>query len=147
MNPENKCAHLYSQGEENVDSILSDPGEDLLNLIFTMQQSLQQRVGNDPEKMNFMERVAFIKENWNYLSCEYAELLERLPFKTWKNYTDEQKAGFIDEEHKLEVWYEWCDMLHFFINIGLCLGINAEVAFKLYYTKNKENFDRQDRGY
>ena len=145
MNPENKCAHLFNACNEEIDAI--DPSQDLLDIMVSMQASLQQRVGNDPEEMTFIERVNFIKENWNYLSCEYAELLERLPFKTWKNYTDEQKAGFIDEEHKLEVWYEYIDIFHFFINIGLCLGLDAETMFKLYYTKNKENFDRQNRGY
>ena len=144
VNPENKCAQLWN--EDIGANQVFDP-VDWLHQIFEVQSSLQKRVGTDPAEMDFPDRVNFIKENWNFLTCEYAELLERLPFKTWKKYTPEQLAGFTDEEHKLEVWYEWCDMLHFFVNIGLCLGINGQTAFKLYYTKNKENFARQDRGY
>jgi dimeric dUTPase (all-alpha-NTP-PPase superfamily) len=47
----------------------------------------------------------------------------------------------------LETWYEYADMLHFFVNIGLALGITGDDLEKLYVTKNKENFDRQNRGY
>lgn len=140
MNPENKCAHLWNQAQEM-------PEGNSLEAMFKMQASLQKRIGNDPADMDFKQRVDFIKENWNYLTCEYAELLERLPFKTWKKYTPEQLADFENEEHKLETWFEVCDMMHFFINMCLCLGITADDMARLYYAKNKENFDRQDRGY
>jgi dimeric dUTPase (all-alpha-NTP-PPase superfamily) len=146
LNPENKCAKLWNV-DEDTEEDMNDPSNDWLEQIFEMQWSLQKRVNSNPDDMTFQERTQFIMQNWNFLSCEYAEMLERLPFKTWKNYSPEQKEGFIDEEHKLEVWYEWCDMLHFFINMGLALGINGPDAFKLYYTKNRENFARQDRGY
>ena len=39
------------------------------------------------------------------------------------------------------------DMLHFFLNIALALGIDHDTLVSLYVTKNKENFARQDRGY
>ena len=145
VNEGNKCAQLWNGADEYIDGM--DPTEDWLGTIFSMQQSLQVRVGSDPEKMSFEQRIQFIKDNWTFLTTEYTELIERLPFKPWKKYTAEQKAGFANEEQKLEVWYEWCDMLHFFVNMGLALGITGEDAFKLYYTKNKENFARQDRGY
>lgn len=141
INPSNKCAQLYDPEAAQQHS------GDRLKAIFEMQTSLQKRVGSDPNTMSFQERIQFLMNNWNFLSCEYAEMLERTPFKSWKSYTPEQKAGFLDEEHKLEVWYEWCDMFHFFINMGLCLGIDADAAFTLYHSKNKENFARQDRGY
>jgi hypothetical protein len=33
------------------------------------------------------------------------------------------------------------------MNVGLALGIDGDTFEKLYITKNKENFDRQARGY
>lgn len=145
LNEGNKCAQLWEGADEYLDSM--EPTEDWLGAIFDMQSSLQERLGRNVGQMPFEDRIQFIKDNWTYLTTEYTELIERLPFKPWKKYTEEQKAGFLNEEHKLEVWYEWCDMLHFFVNMGLALGITGEDAFKLYYTKNKENFARQDRGY
>ena len=142
LNQENKCAQLYS-AEISPEALNQNP----LKLIFEMQNALQLRLGQDFSKLPLNERCELIKDNWTYLTTEFTELIERLPFKHWKKYTDEQKADFISEEQKLETWYEWCDMLHFFVNIGLLLGIDHDAAFKLYYTKNKENFARQDRGY
>jgi len=81
------------------------------------------------------------------MTLEFAELLERLPFKEWKTYPEERLLGFKDEEDMLETYYEYIDMFHFFMNIGLALGIDGETFEKLYVTKNQENFDRQARGY
>lgn len=142
MNPENKCAHLFNQDIPE----LKD-GEQSLVKMFEMQKSLQERLGQDFSSMTLHERTKWIKENWNYVTGEYIELLERLPFKTWKTYSEEQKSDFQSEEEMLETWYEFIDMVHFVLNIGLLLGIDGETAWRLYATKNKENFDRQERGY
>jgi len=149
QNPENKCAQLWNN--EETDEALKDRWDnteaDFLDDIFTMQKSLQERYNKDPALGSLRERTNSMMQHKIFMDAEFTELIERLPFKTWKNYPNELEADFLDEEHKLECWYEWVDMFHFFINIGLALGIDAKSAFKLYYTKNKENFDRQDRGY
>lgn len=142
LNPENTCAHLINQ--EIPDITIED--------MFKMQKSLQDFLASkgraqDLSKMSFKESVNQIIIHYNNVQLEYAELMERLPHKAWKTYTPEQLSGFIDEKQKLEVLYEYIDMFHFFMNIGLCLGIDGELFKKLYYTKNKENFNRQNTGY
>ena len=134
---ENKCSHLYEQKS------LKEPLKEMMD----MQMALQKRLGMDYSKMTFKERVGWIMNNWNYLTTEYVELLDRLPFKHWKKYTPEQVVGFLNEEQKMETYYEFIDMLHFFLNIALALGIDHDTLVSLYVTKNKENFARQDRGY
>lgn len=147
QNPENKCAKLWDNKEADDCIEALEPGMDYLDMIFTMQKSLQTRYNKDPASGSLEDRTQAIMRMKVYMDAEFTELIDRLPFKSWKTYSPELKADFTDEEHKLECWYEWVDMFHFFINIGLALGIDAESAFKLYYTKNQENFDRQDRGY
>lgn len=100
----------------------------------------------DYKGATFKGCVDDISVQWRNMTLEFAELLERLPFKEWKTYTPEQLAG-MTEDQKLETWYEYADMFHFFINIGLALGIDGDTLEKLYVTKNAENFDRQKRGY
>lgn len=144
LNPENKCAHLFSQ-EVDVERVTIDT-------MFKMQQALQDYCaargkGMDYGTASYKDKVDEISRQWRNLTLEFAELLERLPFKEWKSYKPEQLGGFLNEEHRLEVLYEYIDMFHFFMNIGLCLGIDGETFRRLYATKNKENFDRQDRGY
>lgn len=144
MNPENKCSHLYNQEVPK----LSNP----LASMFKLQSDLQKRLassgkGVDYDHASFEERVDDITRQWRNLTLEFSELLERLPFKEWATYSYDQKRNFMNDEQRLETWYEYADMFHFFMNIGLALGIDGEILERLYVTKNKENFDRQDRGY
>lgn len=146
VNPGNKCSHLFDQyGPEDK---LTNPVKQMFDMQKSLQKFLSERGrGMDFDKADFMDKVHQINDDWKNLTLEFAELVERLPHKSWKTYTEEQMAGFTSEEEKLEVWYEYVDMLHFFMNIGLALGLDGETVERLYVTKNKENFDRQKRGY
>jgi dimeric dUTPase (all-alpha-NTP-PPase superfamily) len=144
INPQNKCAQLWDQQVE----YLQDP----LVEIFEMQYSLQKSLASkgravDYDQNDFKTNVDDITKQWRNLTLEFAELLERLPFKEWKTYTPEQLAGLGNKENSLEIWYEYADMFHFFINIGLALGVDGRILERLYVTKNAENFERQKRGY
>ena len=134
---ENKCAHLFEHHS------VPEPLRKMLEL----QGDLQKRLGIDYSNMPFKDRISWIMVNWSCLTSEYAELLDRLPFKHWKKYSKEQLEGFVTEEQKLEVFYEFIDMFHFFLNMALALGIDHDTLVSLYLTKNAENFDRQNRGY
>lgn len=144
LNPENKCAHLFNQ-EVDLENIS-------IERMFEMQKELQDHLAYNGralsyEDATFIERVKDISTQWRNVNLEMSELLERLPYKEWKTYTDAQKQGFESEEHRLETFYEYIDVFHFFINIGLALGIDGDTFKRLYATKNKENFDRQKKGY
>jgi dimeric dUTPase (all-alpha-NTP-PPase superfamily) len=141
LNPENKCSQLYKNNA--VDGLNGQ----WIERMFEMQQSLQSHLGQDLSKMSLQERTDLIMKNWSYLTAEYTEMLENLPFKSWKKYTDEQKQTFNNAEHQLETYYEFIDIFCFFCNIGILLGIDGKTFTNLYVTKNQENFDRQKRGY
>jgi dimeric dUTPase (all-alpha-NTP-PPase superfamily) len=148
MNPENKCSHLFKNYITAQDK-LKDPFQDLFNMQLTLQKFLASRGrGVDYSTETYLHKINDITVQWRNLTLEFAELLERLPFKEWKTYTDDQLSGNkMTEEEQLEIWYEYADMFHFFMNIGLALGIDGNILERLYVTKNKENFDRQKRGY
>ena len=143
LNPENKCTDLFKDVPK-----LKDPIVDMFEMQLSLQRHLAERgKALDYDNASFMEKVEDISIQWRNMNMEMTELLERLPFKAWKTYTPEQKAGWLNDEQKLETFYEFIDVFHFFINIGLCLGIDGDTFEKLYITKNQENFDRQARGY
>lgn len=144
LNPENKCANLF---KEDIPK-LSNPVVDMFN----MQASLQKHLAEKGRAVNYdtathKEKINDISVQWRNMTLEFAELLERLPFKEWKTYPEETLNGFKDDEDKLETYYEYIDMFHFFMNMGLALGIDGETFEKLYVSKNAENFARQARGY
>lgn len=144
LNPENKCSHLYKQDVPK----LKNPVVDMFNMQASLQKHLAEKGrAVDYDNASFKEKVDDISNQWRNLTLEFAELLERLPFKEWKTYPEDRLMGFNGEEDMLETYYEYIDMFHFFMNIGLALGIDGEVFERLYTTKNAENFDRQARGY
>lgn len=144
LNPENKCSHLYNQPV--------DLTQVTIEKMFEMQKSLQDNLAFkgralDYDEATFAQRVRDVTTQWRNITLEFSELMERLPFKEWKTYSEEEKAGWTSEEQRLEVLYEYIDIFHFFMNIGLALGVTGDEFKRLYATKNKENFDRQARGY
>ena len=144
INPENKCAHLFDESIPKLENPVVD--------MFKMQASLQAHLAAKGRALDYTtashkDKVDDISKQWRNVTLEFAELLERLPFKEWKTYSPEVLAGFKDDADMLETYYEYIDMFHFFMNIGLALGIDGETFEKLYVSKNKENFDRQARGY
>ena len=142
LNPENKCSHLMNQPVPAI----------TIEDMFAMQKQLQDFLAAKGKALpldesTFKQRVDNITVQFRNLTTEFVEMIERLPFKEWKTYSPEQLENFLNEDQELEVLYEYIDMFHFFLNIGLLLRIDGEKFKKLYYTKNKENFDRQNRGY
>lgn len=144
INPQNQCSHLFDSSLPK----LKDPVVDMFNMQLSLQKHLASKGrAIDYESADFKSRVDDISRQWRNMTLEFSELLERLPFKEWKTYSDSDLIDFKSEDHKLETFYEYIDMFHFFMNIGLALGIDGEIFEKLYITKNKENFNRQERGY
>ena len=144
MDSNNKCAHLFNENIKKLDNPLVD--------MFNMQRSLQKKLAEtgraiDYDTASFKDRIDDISDQWRNMNMEMTELLERLPWKRWKTYSTEQLAGFVSEEQKMETYFEAVDVLHFYMNICLALGIDGEMLEKLYISKNAENFARQARGY
>lgn len=142
-NPSNSCIHLKPLEMPLL------PTKDALKIIIQKQAELQERLGRMAlyRKADMVEKCDYIKDSIINVNMEFAEMLERLPFKHWKRYPKEMKKGWVDDDQRTETLFEYIDALHFFINIGLILSFSPEEIFNGYMAKNKENFDRQDRGY
>jgi dimeric dUTPase (all-alpha-NTP-PPase superfamily) len=57
------------------------------------------------------------------------------------------KISDLTESDKLELFYEWIDGLHFFMNFAISMGMTSKDIINLYMAKNSENHQRQQRGY
>ena len=151
---QNKCSDL------NVGSHISQD----LDKLMLMQKLLQQEfpstseIGSDDTTL--AEVAAMAQRNWHAFTDEYCEFMDAIggindgigngAWKYWK--ADHKKAqeltlGDLSEEDLKELQMEVVDMLHFFMNFALMVGMSGSDLFNLYVAKNKENFDRQDRGY
>lgn len=82
------------------------------------------------------------------LQQELAETIDWLPWKSWKNYgTLPDEAIESHEELVNEVKFEVIDMMHFLLNMAIALGMSWDEVLDIFYTKQRENRARQERGY
>jgi dimeric dUTPase (all-alpha-NTP-PPase superfamily) len=68
-------------------------------------------------------------------------------FKNWLSWKWWTKKIVPEETAKLELKYELIDLLHFWLSCCNTLDMSAQEIIDIYMAKNKENFDRQKRGY
>lgn len=167
----NECSQLIDgvdKAQAAYDSHIakhSDP----LQVMLDMQKSLQVRLAKDreycyhPDKLETAgDVVSWMREQKDSIDDEFRELLTSLGemslgekeasavWKKWKaRYKEAQEKRISDmsDKDQLEIKFEMIDILHFVLNMFIALGLDAEEIFKLYYLKNKHNFERQNNGY
>lgn len=168
----NECSQLIEGSDKAQNEywdILGDE-KDPLQVMLDMQKSLQVRLAKDKPEYNRHpddlatagEVVDWLRNQKDYIDDEFRELLTSLGgmsngekdasavWKPWKSQHGERRETLITDlspQDQLEIKFEMIDILHFVLNMFQGLGLTAEEIFKLYYLKNKHNFERQDNGY
>ena len=133
---------------------VSHPGPEF-DILLT-QEALQKRIHNEmrkPYQPVAVTEEAFLESfrmNTEAMDAEWQEIFDRLPWKEWKA---DHRRRIADREHlsddaRLEIKYELVDALHFLLNLMIRAGFDSwhEVE-SFYWAKNRENHDRQERGY
>jgi dimeric dUTPase (all-alpha-NTP-PPase superfamily) len=152
-NTDNKCSDLP------VEDFYSG-ANDTFGLIYNKQKELQARLGFSFDNWTLKQIADFWMVNKHAMSDELNEMFDALggvndgiaasAWKYWKK--DNVKAMSmhvedLSEADRLELYYEWIDGLHFYMNFAISIGMTAEDIVNLYMAKNAENHDRQNRGY
>ena len=153
-NTDNSCADLEIED-------LYSKSSDTLGDIMALQKDTQNHVyGWDFEGMTLREIMNFWHANTHAMVDEIHEATDALGgikdgggnaiWKYWKK--DFGKYGFmkfsdLSESDQLEAKFEIIDMLHFFMNYAISIGMTPKEMYNMYMSKNKENRDRQERGY
>lgn len=122
---------------------MKNNGLEALQIMFKKQRGLQERLGFFPEKMTPQERTSYMKEHIWYMVTELDEAFREMPYgKPWKKYDN-----FDMELHAENLKEELVDVFHFFMNVMMAAGMEAEDLFEIYCKKNAINHDRQDNNY
>ena len=145
---------------EIIVSYYDQEGKDTFGLVYNKQKELQERLGFNFEGMTLKQIADFWMVNKHAMSDELNEMFDALggindgiasaAWKYWKQ--DNKKAATmtvadLTEADRLELFYEWIDGLHFYMNFALAIGMTSKDIVNLYMAKNAENHDRQNRGY
>jgi predicted DNA-binding protein YlxM (UPF0122 family) len=152
-NEDNQCADLEVKDHYS-------EGKDTFGMIYNKQRELQSRLGLNYENLTLKEIAEMWMVNKHAMSDELNEMFDALggindgigsaAWKYWKQ--DNKKAELmtvadLSEADRLELFYEWIDGLHFYMNFALAIGMTSEDIVNLYMAKQKENINRQERGY
>lgn len=150
----NKCSHL------SINDTFKN-SKDTLGDIINMQKLLQENAYNISfDDMTLGQIKDFWLINNHSFQDEVHEMFDALGgikdgsgnaiWKYWKTkYKDLQnkKLNDLTVSDLKELKMEYIDMLHFFINFGLCLSMSSEEIYNYYMAKNQENINRQKNNY
>ena len=159
-NTDNSCSNL--EIEDIWSNRIKEPAQiDTLGDVLNLQAETQKNVyGYDFENMSLRQVMDFWAMNTHALIDEVHEATDALGgikdgdgsaiWKRWKKaypkYAD-MKFSDLSESDQLECKFEIVDMLHFFMNYAASIGMTSQEMYNMYMSKNKENRERQKRGY
>ena len=153
-NIDNQCSDLQIED-------LYSQSKDTLGDIMALQKDTQGNVyGWNFENLTLREIMNFWHVNTHSMIDEIHEATDALGgikdgggnaiWKYWKkdfSQYENMKFSDLSESDKLECKFEIIDMLHFFMNYAISIGMTPQEMYNMYMSKNKENRDRQVRGY
>jgi hypothetical protein len=157
-NVDNSCSHL------EVEDVFTESQNTLADL-YNLQKDIQENVyGYDFDHLRSKPLNEFRQFfDWNYhaIQDELRETFDALGgikdgigngvWKPWKkSYHEkapEMSFNSLSESDKKELQMELIDIQHFLFNMMLASGLTPADLMNMYFAKNKENRERQKRGY
>jgi len=153
-NADNTCSQLVIEDTHQ-------NSKDTLGDIYELQADTQRNVyGYKFEEMSLRDIMNFWHMNNHSLIDEIHEATDALGgikdgggnaiWKKWKKRYDEYgdiKFSDLSETDQIECKFEIVDILHFFLNMGISIGMTHKEMYNMYMAKNKENRERQKRNY
>ena len=153
-NIDNECKDLevkdfYQESTTHLDDIMKH------------QKEMQEKTyGISFDEMSISEIKNFWLVNIHSTIDELHEMMDALGgikdgsgnavWKYWKkdhSKYDNLKISDLSEGDKKELFMEWIDVLHFFINFASSIGLDAKTAYNYYFAKADHNKERQKNGY
>jgi dimeric dUTPase (all-alpha-NTP-PPase superfamily) len=119
-------------------STFMNRGMDKFDEIFSMQDTLNKRIGVNTDGMSDEDKAKWVLNYTRAMQQEMSELIDSVPWKWWAKYQE-----FDEQNAKVEV----VDLFHFLISLAQVLGMTPEDVHEAYLKKNKVNHERQDSGY
>ena len=119
-------------------STFTNRGMDKFDEIFSMQDTLNKRIGVNTDGMSDEDKAKWVLNYTRAMQHEMSELIDSVPWKWWAKYQE-----FDEQNAKVEV----VDLFHFLISLAQVLGMTPEDVHEAYLKKNKVNHERQDSGY
>lgn len=157
-NVDNSCAHL------EVEDVFTESANTLADL-YNLQKDIQENVYgynfDELRSKSLSEFRQFFDWNYHAIQDELRETFDALGgikdgignavWKPWKKAYHEKAPEMtfndLSDSDKKELQMELIDIQHFLFNMMLAAGLTPQDLMNMYFAKNKENRERQKRGY
>lgn len=153
-NFDNECKDL------EVNDFYKDSKTHLADIMNHQKEMQEKTYGFNFADMSIRDIMNFWHTNTHALIDEVHEMTDALGgikdgdgnavWKYWKTaHTkyENMKISDLSESDRKELYMEWVDILHFFMNYAASIGLDAQTAYNYYFAKAEENKNRQKRGY
>lgn len=153
-NVDNECSDLKI---EDLYSKSTDTLGDIMNL---QKNTQEQTYGFTFDDMTLRQVMDFWHINTHALVDEIHEATDALGgikdgdgnavWKYWKSAHDKYETMMFEdlsENDKLECKFEIVDILHFFMNYAISIGMTPAEMYNMFMSKNEENRNRQKNNY
>ena len=153
-NIDNECKDL------EIKDFYADSSTHLEDIMVHQKRMQEETYGIKFEEMSIRDIMNFWHVNTHAVIDEIHEMTDSLGgikdgsgnavWKYWKKEHkkyDSMKISDLSENDKKELFMEWIDILHFFINYAASIGLDAKTVYNYYFAKADENKQRQQRGY
>ncbi len=153
-NIDNECKDLEIQ------DFYSDSKTHLADIMEHQKKMQEQTYGIKFDEMSIKDIMNFWHVNTHAVIDEIHEMTDALGgikdgsgnavWKYWKKdhkKYETMKISDLSENDRKELFMEWIDILHFFINYAASIGLDAKTVYNYYFAKAEENKQRQKRGY
>lgn len=158
-NVDNKCAGL------EVNNVYSEKGynetNDTFGDILNHQKEMQEKTyGYNFDDLTLHEIAQFWLMNQHAEADETHEMFDALGgiddgigngvWKPWKSSNKKAKTmkiSDLSENDRKELYMEFVDKLHFFMNYAASMGLDSQTIYNYYFSKAEENVNRQKNSY
>ena len=153
-NVDNECKDL------EIRDFYSDSKTHLEDIMEHQKRMQEQTYGIKFDEMSIKDIMNFWHVNTHAVIDEIHEMTDALGgikdgsgnavWKYWKKdhkKYETMKISDLSENDRKELFMEWIDILHFFINYAASIGLDAKTVYNYYFAKAEENKQRQKRGY
>jgi dUTPase len=125
-----------------------DPVERERDLQRVIKANRPETLGQATPARTIGELLARVRFNMEASVVEWAELLDHLPWKSWKSYgVAKDSAPEAHPELVTEMKFEVVDLLHFLLNCAIALDMDYQELLAIFEAKQQENRRRQEEGY
>ena len=128
-----------------IDNIKTENEKDMLEILFNKQKELyKKQLANSENKMKNIYEIKEPFDGYRIFMLSSALVHEAIELQRETNWKWWKKEKSIDDQ---KIQEEIIDIWHFLLQLTIEAGIDSKKLMEIYLKKNKENLNRQEKGY